>query len=243
MLADSQETPHKCLIFLSMVYISILFSSAVIANKVISAPFVGSFSAASITGPFWFLLSDIIAEVYGWRTSLRMFRSAMICEFIFLCISSFLTHLPSPNWWHNQESYNYVMGYLFPIYFSQLVGIIIAWYLNIRFLTRWQISLRGRYFWLRTIGASGIGEIIYSIIAVTLNTIGTVPAEQLPKIVGWSCLLKIICTIAFAYPATLIVAILRHIEKIKPPNYDFNPFDKPLHSDSVIYTQEIKNEA
>ena len=57
-----------------------------------------------------------------------------------------MIHMPSPGWWHQQEAYNYVAGYLFPIYFSQLVGIVITWYLNIKFLTRWQFLLRGKYF-------------------------------------------------------------------------------------------------
>lgn len=236
MLAVYQEKSYKCLMFLSMVYISILLSSAFISNKVITAPFesLGSFSAGSITGPFWFILSDIIAEVYGWNISLRMFCAAMICEFIFICVITAMIHMPSPGWWHHQEAYIYVAGYLFPIYFSQLVGIVIAWYLNIKFLTRWQFLLRGKYFPLRTIGASGVGETIYSIIAVTLNTVGTVPAEQLPKIVGWSCLLKIFFTVLFAYPASLVVTLLRRIEKIKPPVFDINPFD--------TNNQEVKSE-
>lgn len=228
MLYSENEKPYKCLVFLSMIYILILFSSAIIANKVIIAPgnYLGSFSAGSITGPFWFILSDIIAEVYGWKTSLRMFRAAMICEFIFICVSSIMIYLPSPEWWQHQESYNYVMGYLFQIYFSQLVGIVIAWYLNIKLLTRWRFLLKGRYFWLRTIGASGIGEIIFSVISVSLNTIGLAPLDQLPKIVAWSCALKVLCSILFAYPATLTVAILRRIEKIEPIKFDMNPFEK-----------------
>jgi len=237
----NQNESYKCLTFLAMVYISILFSSAVISNKIITTPidFLGSFSAGSITGPFWFVLSDIIAEVYGWRTSLHFFYAAMACEFIFICISVFMIHMPSPTWWHNQESYNYVMGYLFQIYFSQLIGIVIAWYLNTKLLVKWQFLLRGRYFWLRTLGASGISEIIYSIIAVTLNTIGTVPAEQLPKIVIWSCMLKIIFTSLCAYPATYAVMVLRKIEKISPPNYDINPFDKHFSQNE---SQEINSE-
>ena len=48
---------------------------------------------------------------------------------------------------------------------------------------------------------------------MTLNTIGTVPAEQLPKLWAGLVLLKIFFTVLFAYPASLAVALLRRIEK------------------------------
>lgn len=223
---STKENSFKYIMFLSMIYILILFASAVIGNKIVKAPLtaLGSFSAASITGPLWFTLSSVVAEVYGKRVSIQMFISAMICELIFMFICVLMIHLPSPDWWHHQNDYNYVIGHFLQIYFYQLIAIIIAWHVNIRLITYWGFLLKGDYFWLRNIGASGIGEIIFSIISVSLNTFGLVPIEQLPKIVAWSCALKLIFIIIFSYPASLAVAILRKVEKIEPKTYDVNPY-------------------
>lgn len=221
----STHKPYKFIVFLSMVYICNLFASAVMGNKIIQAP-IGSFSAGSLTGPLWFVLSDIIAEVYGLDVSRSLFWSAMVCEFIFVCITVSLINLPSPLWWHYQSSYDYVEGYLFRIYFCQFIGIIIGWYLNVLFITKWKETWNGRYFWLRSIGASGMGEIVFSIISVSLSTIGLAPMHELVNIVIWSCSLKIIFSILFSYPAALAVGVLKKAENIDVYDYSasFNPF-------------------
>jgi len=217
---------YKCIPFLSMAYILILFASAIIGNKLITTPItmLGAFSAGSITGPLWFVLSNIVAEVYDKRLSIHLFVAAMIAELIFICICIVMIHLPSPSWWNHQDAYNYVIDHLLKLYFYQLLAITIAWHVNLKLLTRWHFILKGRYFFLRSIGASAIGEIIFSIISVSLNAYGFVPINQLPKTVIWSCVFKMIFLILFSYPACLIVAILKKIEKIEPMNYDSNPF-------------------
>jgi len=216
---DRNISNPKCLNFISMVYICILLVSAIIGGKLVVTP-IGAVSAGSLTGPFWFILSDIIAEVYGYQYSKQIFVSAMICELLFIFIAVFLIHLPSPAYWHLQFAYNFAIDNLPMIYLCQFVAIIIAWNINVRCLLRWKILLRGKYFWLRSIGSSGISEVIFSIISVGLNMLARKHSlgfniEDLVKIVFGSIFLKILFSVIFAYPAQLTVKILKYIEDIK----------------------------
>jgi uncharacterized integral membrane protein (TIGR00697 family) len=229
---ETYITNPKCLNFISMVYICILFVSAVIGSKLVITP-IGIVSAGSLTGPFWFILSDIIAEVYGYQYSKQIFISAMICELLFIFISIFLIHLPSPSYWHWQFALNFAFDNLPMIYLCQLIAIIIAWNINIRCLLRWKVLLRGKYFWLRSIGSSSISEIIFSIISVGLNMFARKHLlgfnnETLFKIVLGSIILKILFSIIFAYPAQMTVKILKYIENIKTidPNASVGDFFK-----------------
>ncbi len=221
-----QYAYYKYIPFLSMVYISILFCSAFVSNKVIYTP-VGVIAAGSLTGPFWFLLSDIISEVYGFKMAKKIFIAALICELIFLSIVLGLTKLPSPAGWPGQQAYNFVVDRLLYIYFCQLVATPIAWYVNTVILLKWKILLRGKYFWLRCIGASGIGAIIFSFISPPLTLLGRESIENLIHISLWSAALKLIFISIFAYPASMIVSFLKEKEGIDI--YDFstlNPFLK-----------------
>lgn len=221
-----KETYYKYIPFLSMVYISILFCSAFISNKVIYTP-IGVIAAGSITGPFWFILSDIISEVYGFKMTKRIFFASMICEFVFLTIVLCLTKLPSPSSWTGQSAYDFIVDRFLYIYFCQLIAISIAWYLNTIILLKWKLILKGKYFWLRCIGASGIGATIFSFISPPLTLLGRESMVNLMHISLWSAALKLIFIGAFAYPASLLVSFLKDKEGVDI--YDFstlNPFLK-----------------
>ena len=55
---------YKYLPLLSMLFLTILFADAVLEYKPIEMKF-GTMMASSFIFPFWFLITDIIAEIYG----------------------------------------------------------------------------------------------------------------------------------------------------------------------------------
>jgi len=218
----------KYIYFLATLYMSLMTCSAVLGNKLIDTP-LGVLSAASLISPFWFVLGDIITEVYGLKIIMRLFWSVILCQFIFAFICLILINIKSPIFWHGQSSYDLVLGHLVRIATFQFVGVTIGWNLNARLLTKWKILMYGRHFWLRSIGSSGIGLIIFSLVSVFPTILGMFPIKTVVSMVIWSCALKIIFTAVLAFPSTLAVIFLRNGECIDTESqiFEYNPFKEP----------------
>jgi len=210
-LAASFNEQYKYIYFLSVLYMTFMTCSSVLTNKLINTP-IGIISAASLVSPFWFALGDLITEIYGLKIIMRLFWSVIICQFIFSLICLILINLKSPISWHGQEAYDLVLGHLLRYTAFQFVGISVGWSLNAKLLSRWKILLRGKYFWLRSVGSSGLGMIIFSCISVFPSIIGMFPINTVISIVIWSCVLKIFFMAILALPSTVIVALLKNRE-------------------------------
>lgn len=219
---------YKYIYFLATLYMSLMTCSAVLGNKLVDTP-VGIFSAASLVSPFWFVLGDIVTEVYGLKIIMRLFWSVIICQFIFAFICLFLIGFKSPTFWNGQSGYDLVLGHLVKIAAFQFVGITIGWNLNARLLTKWKILMCGKYFWLRSIGSSGIGLVIFSLVSVFPTIFGMFPIKTVVSMVVWSCTLKIVFATLLAFPSTLFVFLLRRGEYLDNEGlgFKYNPFENP----------------
>ena len=208
-LYSSQQ--QRCLPFLATFYMAVMTCSTVLGNKLVLTHF-GVLSAASLISPLWYILGDIITEIYGYKTSRKLFWSVVICQFLFALACYFLIRLDSPVYWHGQDGYQLVLGDLVKFSVVNFIGITIAWHINAKLLVKWKALMNGKYFWLRSIGSSGIGLIIYTILSVTVNVYNIASHHDVVSIVIGSCLLKIIYLILLAYPATIVVAFLSKLE-------------------------------
>lgn len=202
--------------YLSMLQISIMLCSSVLMYKPIDFG-LGVAPAAILVTPLWFILSDVLAEVYGLSVSRKILLWGFLCQLLFSTICFVVIRSPSPAYWDGNTAANLILGHLLHVTIAVFAGIVIAGYLNIYFLSKWRILLRGRYFWIRSMGAALVGEAIYSVIAVILIQIGNVPLINIPQIIFISILFKIIFLIAYSVPANFLVFYIRHVEKI--PEY------------------------
>lgn len=220
-----KTTKYKFMPLLVMLYMTLMLTALVLVYKPLA---IGSITTtcAGLVSPFNFVLGDIIAEIYGYNISKKILIYALICQFIFCLITTAIIQLPSPSTWHEQHAYDYVMHGFLKIYFSVVVGYFIANISNIYLITKWKALLQGKYFWLRSIGSSGIGELTYSIITAVTIFWGTMSGKELVSYVVMVCLFKFMGTIIFAFPANIITNVLKKIEstEIDKEEISFNPF-------------------
>lgn len=222
-----QFKDYKCLYILSALYFMAIINSSVFANRLILTP-LGILSGASIFSPVWLMLGDMIAEVYGYKMARHLFWIALFSELIFCLISQGMLYLPIPESWHGSDTYQLMTDHLVRFALLDLLAITIAWRINIHLLIKWKILLKGRYFWLRSLGSSGIGSIIYTLIGVTLCVVGVYPLHEVISIVAWAIATKMIGLIILSPIGQLIVVYLKRIEGPLENNYlaSFNPFKK-----------------
>jgi uncharacterized integral membrane protein (TIGR00697 family) len=173
-----QTIHYKYLTFLSMLFMTIKLITVVLIYKIITiGPF--SASASTLVIPIWFVMGDIIAEVYGYKIARRIIFIAIICQFIFAFVCGGLISLHAPFGWAHQQAYDQVLGKLPRVAFASFLAIMTGAIINVYAISKWKILLRGKYFWLRSLGASVIGELVFTVIAYSTEFFDVVPLPEL----------------------------------------------------------------
>ena len=217
---------YKALNFLSMLYITI----ALIANLLIyKLTHVGNIviSVGTFIIPFWYILGDIIAEVYGYQTARRLIWHALICTFIFTVVCNFFIHLPNPSALKShQPEFDYVFGNLIRVFFGMLLAVLVGSFLNAYILTKWKVLVLGKLYWLRSVSSSAIGQLCFTCISISFDLFHVVPLHVLIELIAVSYTIKLIVTPIAVTPATLIAFYLKRLEGIDiyDTYTDFNPF-------------------
>ncbi|MGQ3892026.1 queuosine precursor transporter [Legionella sp. CNM-4043-24] len=238
--SDTLHKPqYKALTFLSMIYITLILAADVLIYKLAH---VGSLTltVGSLVTPFWFVMTDIIAEVYGYQIARRLIWSGIACGFLFTMICVTLIQFPSPETWPYQPAYDQVLGKLVRVFIGSLAGVIIGAFANTYLITKWKILVHGKYFWLRTIGSSAIGQLAFTIITLTYDLFGVLPLHQIAQLIFISFTIKLILTALFAIPSSIFVYYLKKLENIDIYDYktNFNPFKLELKTGSRLPSVE-----
>lgn len=216
---------YKIFPFLIMFLIVINIFLRAFSDKII---WINLIQAGFLISPFWFLLNDIIAEVYGYKISIKLYFYAYICTNIFIGIYYFLIHYFSIK----QMAFYYILGDTFNQFVINPIAYFTAFLINSYLLTKWKILLKGRYFWLRSLGSSGIAELLYPILLIP-KIYSYYNANQIFLLIVYATSIRLFFTAIFAYPASIIVDFLKIIEKTNDFSNqpDFNPFKPPLNNE------------
>lgn len=233
----SQSENYNVLITLSMLYMSIMLLNAILTNRYIGTNSYFLLGGAFIS-PFLFILDDIIAEIYGYKMIRTVIISGFLSQTLFALISLIIVNTHYPSFFKEAHAYHYILGLSFlRIDLSSFLAYIIANLINAQILTRWKMLLKGRKFWLRSMGSSILSEGIYSLIAVFMIEIFSIPTYNLLKIILIIYFIKISCTIILTTPSSILVYYLKILTKTDVydlPN-TFTPFEHKIVYDKSIH--------
>ena len=228
--SKQKNTPHQSLLsnplafkylaFLGMLYLTIMLFNAILTNRYVG---YNSFFVlgGTLTSPFVFLLDNIIAEIYGYKITRSIIIYAIVAQTIFVILCQLIIQSPYPVVLKNNQDYSAILGAsLLRIHLSGCFAYLLAILINTKILTQWKVLLKGKKFWLRSLGANFISEGLYSLIAIVLMEIQSIDISQILKILTISYLIKLIYNILLIYPLQLIVNYIRNQTGIDI--YDFN---------------------
>lgn len=230
----SSTTPKcnfKLLTGLSMAYALLLLCIQIFGAQFMYLPFTHiPSSPAVIMLAVLFAMGDILTEVYGYKQMQQIFISSIVTVGVFLIIITVMTRHPemnAPSWWtatQSQIAFQQVFHTTLESFGVSAFSLVLSVYLNARIISRWKVLLKGRYFWLRSIGSSGIGMFIFCTIYVSIEA--DYGFTQDVKLLLSSFVTKIVGLVIFAYPANGIAWLLKKIEKIDVYDYhqSYNPF-------------------
>ena len=218
-------TSRKYFLHLSILFMTVLFVNDSVVYKLVNV-FGYSISAASFVFPITYTILDIVAEVYGYRAAKQIIWLSVIFNFIFSGLIRLLLILPSPSSWTGEEAYRFVFDKALLIPTTYLIAMPIGALINTYLISKWRVLVQGKYFVIRSIASSAIGEFVFTVIAVLIIWNFRVVNVDLVKFIFITYMTKPLCTIFTAFPATLIVKILKNVEGIdmySPKTTSFSP--------------------
>ncbi|MHB1949413.1 MAG: queuosine precursor transporter [Gammaproteobacteria bacterium] len=226
------------LILIAMIYIAIDLSSMVFAYKIIEiGPIIGA--ASSLIFPLTYSIMDVIAEVYGYNIAKKIVWYGFVCDLIFTILVLLISYIPSPTQAQTM-AYIQVFGLLLRAVVAQTIGVLSGAFINIYLISKWKIITNGRYFWLRSIGSSTIGEAMMLIISVLIALLGVLTFSKLAHLIVYTYVYKVIFAIIAAPFISIIATILKNkIEDSHCEQLNFNPFNTLDSPDSSPNFQKL----
>lgn len=209
---------------LGAIYLFFLIQSSVYINLIINLHFIST-TAAAFFFPITFIISDIIAEVFGYKIARLLIWIGLCCQFIFAVISVLLSHVPESAFSHTQASYRDIFHNLLPIFLGALIAALIADFINIYLITKLKILVQGRFFALRSIGCSIVGNLFYTSICCAV-IYHNQPISHIIELGTSILLIKIIYLGILAFPASFMAHFIKEKEGVNifDKNVNYNPF-------------------
>jgi hypothetical protein len=169
---DSQSTQ-------GYVILGALFTGSVVAANLIGIkviPFVqiGAFELSGSVGillfPLSFLVTDIIAEVYGPRTTRALVAGTLVVLVLVLAVTALATVLPPAGRFAQlNDAYTTVFRSTLRILIASIIAFVISQFHDVWAFSFWKKRTQGRFLWLRnnlsTIVSQGLDTVVFMLIA------------------------------------------------------------------------------
>ncbi|MEM1244258.1 MAG: queuosine precursor transporter [Pseudomonadota bacterium] len=204
-------------------------------------PFI--FPGGVLVFPLSYIFSDIITEVYGYTMARQLIWILILAMCLFASTIAISIHLPSPSTWHEQAAFDTVLGTNFRSFIGFTTGLLVSDFINVFIISKWKILTRGKYFWLRSIGSSAMGEAMFSIVTGLIVYVGVLSFHQFIHLTISVWLFKLIYTSIFTYPAYLIAKHLKRVEGVDvyDVNISYNPFRFAMNKPKEVTTVPLNN--
>ena len=220
-------------VFVTVLVVSNIASSAKIVDwgvNLFGVPL--AFDAGTILFPISYIFGDILTEVYGYKQSRRAIWAGFFCLALTSFIFWIIARMPGEATWQGyagDAAYNAILGGISSggIVLASLAGYWSGEFSNSFTLAKMKLLTKGKWLWTRTVGSTLIGELVDSLLFVSIATLFRVfPADLFWTLVVSNYVFKV-CIEALMTPVTYsIVAFLKRTEN--EDYYDretnFNPF-------------------
>jgi uncharacterized integral membrane protein (TIGR00697 family) len=220
-------------VFVTVLVVSNIASSAKIVDWGFSIFGVHmAFDAGTILFPVSYIFGDILTEVYGYKNSRRVIWAGFACLALSAVIFGVIRILPGEAQWQKyagDAAYLAILGGMSSggIVLASLAGYWSGEFTNSFILAKMKILTKGRWLWTRTIGSTILGELVDTVVFVTIASIFKVfPWYLFLTLTVTNYLFK--CSVeALMTPVTYVA--VNWLKKVEDEDYydrntDFNPF-------------------
>lgn len=215
---------YKYTDLITALFVTALILSNISSSKILSLGWF-SFDGGTILFPLSYIFGDILTEVYGYARSRRVIWTAFAMNLLMVIVFWIVGKLPPAMDWPFQESFMNILGVVPRIVLGSLCAFLVGEFMNSYVLAKLKIKTKGKYFWLRAIGSTVVGEFFDTSIFLSIAFIGVLPWNLLWVVWVSNYIFKILIEVILLPITYRVVAWLKkkEAEDYYDNNTDFNP--------------------
>lgn len=216
-MRKNQVTPLY--MFFAITFVAAILIANIIAIKQIKIGIIGSAPAGVLVFPLTYIMSDVVAEVYGFKAMRRI----IWIGFLFTALQSLLlvisAVLPAPIWFAGSKSFDMIAIQSPRMLLGQVVAYLLGEWANATVISKmkfmhWDKTGSKKMFSIRAVASTVIGEGIDSAIFIPIAFIGINPLNTIISTVIIQASLKIGYEILMLPVTNIIVSKTKQYEGI-----------------------------
>lgn len=228
-IANNSFKFPKYLTFIVGLYCIFFILPTILLNFSIVLPFFGVIPISILFTGTYFVLLDVITEVYGYYEARKALYTGLISYtiivFVLELVSSINANIPPdlPAKALNNHAYFLLFNNIYQTWFSVVLCTLVFDTLNIKLLSKWKFLLKGKFFILRSLGASSFAIILFSLITNLFAFHQQILNNGLKFYIDINIIsiaAKILCLAIFSIPAMMLAKFLIKVEQLE---ITFNP--------------------
>ena len=206
---------QKNLVSIPYMLLGILFNVCLVAANLLETKVIQiagiTATAGLIVFPVSYIINDCISEVWGFKKARLIIWGGVISNFLVIAFGNLAINLPSAPFWEGEEAFNFVFGLAPRIAFASLLAFLIGSFLNAFVMSKLKLYHKGKYFSVRAVLSTLVGETADSIIFFPIAFAGLIPANELLTMILIQASLKSLYEIIIL-PITVI--FVNYVKKI-----------------------------
>ena len=137
-----------------------------------------AFDGGTLLFPLAYVLADILTEVYGFKASRRVIWTGFAVLAFSALVFFILQALPAESSWEAQDggavtgsaAYGIILGGMSSggIVLASLAGYLVGEFFNSVLLSKIKVIMKGRFLWFRAVTSSLVGELLDSVVFVSI---------------------------------------------------------------------------
>jgi len=210
--------------------VTAIFTTCLVIANIIAVKLVDIFGlivpAAVVIFPISYIFGDVLTEVYGYARARQVIWVGFSCNLLAVVAIWVAGLLPAAGFWNGQAAYEQILGYTWRLLAASFAAYLVGEFLNSLVLAKLKIATRGRWLWVRTIASTLIGEGADSLVFINLAFLGSVPQDQMLRLIVTQWLFKSGYEVAATPLTYAVVNFLKRVENEDHYDYhtDFSPF-------------------
>lgn len=214
---NERHVSFTYLIFAVMFVAAILIGNT-LASKQIGIGTVGT-PAGILVFPLTYVMSDIVAEVYGFKAMRRIIWIGFAFTALQSGLMALANVLPAPVWYQNSKAFAVVAGLAPRIFLGQVLAYLVGEWANatiiskMKFLHFTRTDSKGA-FSTRAVASTVIGEFLDSAIFIPVAFVGVNPLNSILTTVCLQASIKIAYEIIMLPFTNWLVKKVKHYEEI-----------------------------
>ena len=205
------------LISLAVIFTTLLLTANISAVKIIAIGSEG-IDAGIIAYPLTFLISDVISEVYGRKTTTKIIWLGFLANLLMISIIYVAGILPSATFWNDQQSYDQILGAVPRIVIASMVAYLVSQNHDVLAFEMWKKVTGGKFLWFRNNASTVVSQGIDTTIFILIAFVGIYSFDDILNMIWITYLIKIFVAIIDTPLVYILVNIVRRQKENKGIN-------------------------